>query len=486
MTLFTIRANLFKPALRCISLLLVIQFLTIPFSTQEVFSDDVGSLSNTITNNTSGGVNIRLRNEYWNTFQQQNTNTDRSYNFFLIRARAWLDFKWDNFKIHLMSQGVKAFGLPENGAFGPGVIYFNASDQKTDPGNFQIVEAYLQYKGSEGIYFTGGRIPIKEGTEVLYDSAPKLNWLIQKRLSERLIGTWDWTNIGRRFDGASGGYQDDKYDINLFGSWVTFGGFDFDDGYWKDLDNVVVAGGSFTVKKDVLVRDTQFKIFNYFYFDNRDVAIALAGDDLKINTTGINLIGAYEVGTGEVDLMLWAAFQFGRFGNEDQKALAFISETGYQFVQTPWKPWIRVGFAYASGDGDPDDSNHGTFFNYMPTNHKFYGNNDANAFSNLMDAYLQFIISPHKNFKFIADAHLFWLASDDEVWIGGSGPFNNSVFGYVFRNPVDGNEIERDLGGEIDLTLMVEASKYLTFQFGYSHFFGADGVPIRLFTLFWC
>jgi len=432
--------------------------------------------ANTITNNTSGGVNIRLRDEYWNTFERQNSDTDNSYNFFLVRVRGWIDYKVDNFKIHVMGQGVKAFGFPENGAFGPGVLYYNASDQNTDPGNFQIVEAYLQYKGSEGIYFTGGRIPIKEGTEVLYDGAPKLNWIIQKRLSERLIGTWDWTNIGRRFDGASGGYQDDKYDINLFGSWVTFGGFDFDDGYWKNLDNVVVAGGSITVKKDVFLSNTQFKVFNYIYFDDRAVAINLAGDDLKINTIGLNIAGAYEAGTGEIDLMLWASFQFGRFGNEDQRAWAFIAESGYQFVQTQGKPWLRVGIAYASGDEDPNDSDNGTFFNYVPTNHKFYGYVDANAFSNLIDAYMQFLVSPHKKVKLAVDAHLFWLASDDEVWIGGSGPFNDSVFGYAFRNPAEGNDIESNLGEEIDLILIVNALDYLTLQFGYSHFFGGDGV----------
>jgi hypothetical protein len=53
----------------------------------------------------------------------------------------------------------------------------------------------------------------------------------------------------------------------------------------------------------------------------------------------------------------------------------------------------------------------------------------------------------------------------------GAVPFNNSVFGYEFRNPVDGDDIDRNLGGEIDLILVVEAHEYLTFQFGYSHFF---------------
>ena len=80
--------------------------------------------------------------------------------------------------------------------------------------------------------------------------------------------------------------------------------------------------------------------------------------------------------------------------------------------------------------------------------------------------------------NFSVDGHLFWLASDDEVWVGGLGPFNDSVFGYAFRNPVPGEDIERFIGGEIDVTLVFKALEYLLFQVGYSHFFGGDGVEV--------
>lgn len=453
-------------------------FCTSLFITTNAYAQDTESFSKTLQDHTTLGINVRLRNEYWNTFERQGTDTERSYNFFLIRARAFADFKWQKFRIHLLTQGVKAFDLPRNGAFGPGPLYFNASDRKTSPGNFQFVEAFFQYDDPEGFYFTGGRIPIREGAEVLYKDNPKLNWVIKKRLSERLIGTWDWTNIGRRFDGASLGYHNTTFDFNAFGSWVTFGGFDFDDGYWKDLDNVVVAGGSFTLKEGILLSNTQFKFFNYYYFDNRNVAVDFAGDDLKINTIGVNMVGAYPAGPGEIDLLLWGAFQFGSFGDLDQKAGAFIGEVGYQLTEVPWKPWLRAGIAYASGDGDPNDSNNGTFFNMVPTNHKFYGYVDANAFSNLVDTYLQLFLSPHKRVNLAVDGHLFWLASDEEVWIGGSGPFNDALFGYAFRNPAEGNNIEQDLGGEIDIGANIAALDFLSFQVGYSHFFGGDGVSV--------
>ena len=473
-----ITASIFKQTFQIFSFLLILQFLIIGLETEKAFSQDSASFSQTVKDHTTLGVNIRLRDEYWNTFEKRGTDTDDSYNFFLIRARAFIDFKWEKFRVHVLMQGVKAFDFPKNGAFGPGPLYYNASDQKTGPGNFQFVEAFLEYNDPIGFYFKGGRIPIKDGAEVLYKNNPKLNWIIKKRLSERLIGTWDWTNIGRRFDGVSTGYHNETFDFNAFGSWVTFGGFDFDDGYWKDLDNVVVVGGSVTLKEGVLLKNTQLKLFNYFYFDNRDVAESFAGDSLEINNIGVSAVGAYPVGPGEIDLMLWLSFQFGNFGDRNQKAAAFITEAGYQLTTLPWKPWFRAGVAYASGDGDPDDSDNGTFFNMVPTNHKFYGSADTNAFSNLVDTYFQFLLSPHKRVNLAVDGHLFWLASDDEVWIGGSGPFNDALFGYAFRNPVEGNDIEKDLGGEIDLSVNIAALDFLSFQVGYSHFFGGDGVGV--------
>ncbi len=442
----------------------------------KAFADGEKGFLSTLENNTKFGLNIRLRNEYWNTFEKSSSDADSSYNIFLTRVRGFADFKVNNLRLHLLVQGINALNLPENGAFGPGVLYFKASDEEENPLKFQFVEAFIQYESSEGFYFKGGRIPLREGAEVLYKDSPKLNWVINKRLSERLIGNWDWTNTGRRFDGINLGYNSPTLKVDAFGAWVTFGGFDIDDGYWKDLDNVVVTGGSITLKKGTLLKYTQIKVFDYFYFDDRGVAKDFTGDDLKINTFGANLAGAYPLGNGEMDFLLWAALQFGNFGDLDQRALALIGEVGYQFKQTTWKPWIRAGVAFASGDGDPDDSDNGTFFNMVPTNHKYYGYTDTTAFSNVIDAYLQLMLFPHQKVKFAADWHFLWLASDDEVWIGGSGPFNNSVFGYAYRAPSGDNDIEKYLGSELDLSVNIAVLRFLSFQVGYSHIFGSDGI----------
>ena len=179
-----------------------------------------------------------------------------------------------------------------------------------------------------------------------------------------------------------------------------------------------------------------------------------------------------------IDTMLWFSFQTGKWGTLDQKALAFIGRSATSFWRAPWKPWLRAGIAYASGDGDPDDSYNGTFFNMVPTNHKWYGYMDTTALSNLVDVYTQMLFKPHQRLNIILDGHLLWLASDDEVWIGGAGPFNDSSFGYAFRQPAPGNDIESFLGGEIDLSVDIKVLEQLSVQTGYSHFFGGRGVEV--------
>jgi len=467
-----------RGAVQALILFILILTVLVPFSSVHTTrASDLEDASRIIKKYMSGGINLRFRNELWRTFEKQGEPTDRTYDFFLLRARGFIDFDWENINIHIMAQGVQALNLPTNAAAGLGPLYFTASGNKTDPGNLQIAEAYLKIKDLNGFYLRGGRIALDEGAEVLYQDA-KIDWLIKNRLSERLIGNWDWTAVGRRFDGATLGYANSVFDLNLFGAYVTFGGFDIDDGLWKDLDTVIVAGGSFTIKKGVLLPNTQFKIFNYFYFDDRTAAVELAGNALKINTIGANVVGAYFLGPGQMDLLLWFAFQFGKFGDLDQRAIALIAEAGYQLLDVPLKPWLRAGFALSTGDGDPDDSDNGTFYNMVPTNHKWYGQTDTVAFMNLITPYFELFLTPHKNLRFKVDGHLFWLASDDEFWISGSGPFNNDAFGYIFREPVEGKDIERNLGGELGFTLNWTPIEFLDFDIGYYHWFGGKGVRV--------
>ena len=120
--MYKITTSIFSMTFRALSLLFILQFLIIGLEAEKAFSQDSTSFSQTVKDHTTLGVNIRLRDDYWNTFEKRGTDKDGSYNFFLIRARAFGDFTWEDFKLHVLVQGVKAFDLPRNGAFGPGPL----------------------------------------------------------------------------------------------------------------------------------------------------------------------------------------------------------------------------------------------------------------------------------------------------------------------------------------------------------------------------
>lgn len=64
------------------------------------------SLSENLKDHVSGGVNIDFRDELWNTFQKKDLGTDRTYDFLLMRARAFIDFDWENLYRYVMRQGI--------------------------------------------------------------------------------------------------------------------------------------------------------------------------------------------------------------------------------------------------------------------------------------------------------------------------------------------------------------------------------------------
>jgi hypothetical protein len=50
------------------------------------------------------------------------------------------------------------------------------------------------------------------------------------------------------------------------------------------------------------------------------------------------------------------ATQFGAWGKLTQSSYAFAVEAGYRLTDTPWKPWVRLGYTLGSGDGNKADT----------------------------------------------------------------------------------------------------------------------------------
>ncbi len=199
---------------------------------------------------------------------------------------------------------------------------------------------------------------------------------------ERLIGAFDWDNIGRTFDAAKLHYEQGQFWVDAFSGRVVVPKEDqFNQPNWNDWFSGIYGSTRGVVPK------TELQL--YVLADNASVMSPTAvGTGVKGNTPR----DIYTVGTrfqtlpGKLrgwDFNGEFAGQFGNFeyaaktpgvvnGQRlDHVAFATHVEGGYTFDKVDWKPRTAMGLDYGSGDTDPNDTQHTTFVNLYPTNHKF-------------------------------------------------------------------------------------------------------------------
>jgi hypothetical protein len=183
---------------------------------------------------------------------------------------------------------------------------------------------------------------------------------------------------------------------------------------------------------------TDWRLFGMYYQDWRDVVktdsrpLALRrGDleDIRIGSFGGHLLHR----VGQADFMVWGVAQTGTWGRLDHRAYAVSAEAGWQPRALPkLKPWLRIGYHRGSGDKDPLDNTHGTFFQVLPTPRPFarfpffdlINNEDFMAIA---------VLRPHKAWTVRFEAHGLRLARGSDLWYLGGGAFQPWTFGYIGR-----------------------------------------------------
>lgn len=299
---------------------------------------------------------------------------------------------------------------------------------------------------------------------------------------ERLIGGFDWNNVGRVFDAAKVRWQEERFWIDLFGANVvrnnvTTGREDsFDDRTeWADDFFGLYAQTTLcpfqSIEAYVLLRDKDDAVF-----DGPAREIWTIGARVKSSAKILPFDYYAELAgqVGEVDAPGVGTRRFGDDSakkNVDHCAFAAVVGGGFTFTNCPTKPRVGVEYNYASGDDDPNDGDNGTFDNLYPTNHKFFGYMDLFAWKNLHNPRFMLSAKPHKTVTVQLDYHLFWLAEDEDFWYRA----NQAPAGAPARRDVTGNS-GSFLGSEIDLSFTWVMCKYAKLHGGYSHFFRGDYV----------
>lgn len=423
---------------------------------------------------------ITARNTYENWFEPALKSVNTSYDYFFTRSRLALALRNPYIGAFVQAQHVYMWNLPENsiapppqGALGFGATYYSHARSDTDH-SLIIRQAYLDFPRLfvKGLSARIGRFDYADGQEVTYKKNPKVTWLKNARLSDRMIGAFDWSAYNRSFDGAQAAYDRKAFNLYVSVTHPTQGGYE--NNAQKTISSIDLGNITATMKYGELLKNTEVRAFYYYYNDHRNIPSILGESGLKegnirINTFGTHVLHTEAIKSGVFDMLFWGTLQEGEWGAVDHGAWAAAIEGGFQFTNVPGKPWIRGGYFASSGDKDSHDGKHGTFYQMLPTARKYA----LYPFYNLMnnqDLFIQAIVKPKEAFTIRADLHSLSLQNKNDLWYMGAGPTQSSgtIFGYTGRP----SNNQKGLATVLDFSPSYTVNRYLSANLYYGHAFG--------------
>jgi alginate export protein len=244
---------------------------------------------------------------------------------------------------------------------------------------------------------------------------------------------------------------------------------------WGELDLTVVYG-AMTGRVGGAKAAGEWRLFGLVYHDGRDAVLKTDNrsmavrradtEPISIGTFGGHYLHVTQTRAGPIDLLVWGAAQTGSWGQLAHRAGAFAAEAGWQpDGMSVLSPWIRGGYDYGSGDADPNDATHSTFFQILPTP-RVYARFPFFNMMNTGDAFGELIVRPSKTIAMRADVHSLRLADPNDLWYQGGGAFQPSTFGYAGR-PSNGHS-NLSMLGDVSGDLLVNPHVIIGAYYGYA------------------
>ena len=364
------------------------------------------------------------------------------------------------------------------GALGPGAFYFAATGVRY---SYQLYlgELTLRLKAADRRWsITAGRMPFTSGGEITAGN-PALESLKRERLHSRLIGNFEWSYYQRRFDGARVDVDRPRWHVTAAAFMPTQGGYE--ESTNLTISKIQLASAALTRKG----WRSESQAFAYFYRDRRPTAAVVDNTarrdrpiDVAIATIGGSYARVAELGAGELDVVAWGAWQAGDWYGSSHRGTSAVVELGHRWTRAPLRPWLRAGYLHASGDDDPNDPAHATFFQMLPSSRK-YSLSSVFAQMNVRDAFVQAWFEPRR-VRARIEVHAVHLASADDLWYHGSGATASTgrFFGFAGRS---GGGQATSLGTVVEGTIDVPIRKHWSIN-AYAGAMQGGGVVTRMFT----
>jgi alginate export protein len=428
-------------------------------------------------------LNWRARVEHWDWFEGPTGNSN--YAFGHSQLRVGLGQKRSRVDWLVEAEQVVILGLPTDavasaalGQLGLGATYYAANGNRENDANAFVKQAYAQWKQLGPTSLKLGRFEFFDGAEAK-SADSTVTTLVQTRIAHRLISNFGFTAVQRTFDGAQFAWSVGPNNVTAFAARPTEGIFQVNG--MGELDVQVYYGA---YNKWIKTRNGagSLRVFGVGYVDTRSTvlktdnrsAAARTADhgDIKIGTWGADYVHVFHTRqSGTFDVLGWGVLQTGTWGNLTQRAEAFVGELGWQAPTTTLKPWVSAGYSYGSGDADPNDSRHGTFFQLLTTPRQYARFPFYNMMNN-EDAYATLNLRPAPKLALRSELHGLRLADAADLWYLGGGAFQQSTFGYQGR-PSNGS---RNLSTVWDVSGDYQLTRFLTATLYYAHASGNGAI----------
>jgi hypothetical protein len=402
--------------------------------------------------------------------------------------------------------------LPRNavglGPLGPGAFYYDAARA---PNAYQLYFKALSLRARRlpgGVSFEVGRMAFQSNGEAASASAD-LERLKRDHLQGRLLGEVEWTPFERTFDGVRADVSRSRWHATAALLFPSQGAYE--ESANATISEVRLATGSLflwgtpAARPDVgpmtriaakieplFVAATsspapafEVQAFAQHYRDRRtsrnrpdNTGFAAQAVDIGVQTYGASLLTLSHAGRGQADALAWVAFQRGDWYGQPHRAWSAIAEGGYRWLAVPWRPWLRAGVTYASGDDDRADVTHHTFFPALPSSRpRLLAGTFAQM--NLLDVFGEVSLQPRPRLGIDASLHRLSLANVNDRWYSGTGAtaLGGSFFGYTSR----ASGLETGLGTLLQVSAQSEISREWSLR-GSLGVMSAGTVVQRLFA----
>lgn len=358
------------------------------------------------------------------------------------------------------------------GQLGLGGTYFAANGGNRYPAAASFKTGFVRYHfNHEASSVRVGRFEFFDGQETT-PANTTLAWLQTNRIAQRLIGNFGFSNGQRSFDGLEAKTGGANWDVTAMAARVTQGVFNMNANPELNVDLQYLAYTHALARRHAVVRGFALGYHDgrtgVVKTDNRPLALRQADHgNIRIGTYGGDVIAALPAGKNTVDLLLWGALQNGQWGALSQHSGGYAIEGGLKLEQVKTKPWIRGGTLRTTGDSNPSDSVHNTFFQVLPTP-RIYARFPFYNLMNSKDEFVQLVDKPANKVELRTDLHFLQMTAASDLWYQGGGPFDNKVFGYSGR-PANSHSSFTSL---YDISADYAVSKQVALGFYYAHVFG--------------